>query len=271
MRIISAILVLVALSLTITLIAHAQSEAESDTDLAKETQNPLADLISIPFQNNIDFNVGPNDRTRYILNIQPVIPFKLAENWNLITRTILPVIYQPNVLSNSGGNTGLGDLNFTAWLSPRKAGRFLWGIGGTLVIPTATEDTTGTDKWSAGPSVVGVFMQGAWVVGGLVSNFWSFAGNSDRQDVNFLFSQLFVNYNLNNGWYLTSAPIITSDWNADNGNKWTLPVGGGGGKVFHVGKLPVNLNLHAYYNVEKPELTGADWQLRCQLQFLFPR
>ena len=115
MKILYAILVLVALSLTITQIVHAQSEEESDTDLAKETQNPLADLISIPLQNNIDFNVGPNDRTRYILNIQPVIPFKLSENWNLITRTILPVIYQPNVLSNSGGNTGLGDLNFTTW------------------------------------------------------------------------------------------------------------------------------------------------------------
>ncbi len=156
MRILSSILVLV-LCLTITQIGHAQSEEESDTDLAKETQNPLADLISVPFQNNIDFNVGPNDRTRYTLNIQPVIPFQLAENWNLITRTILPVIYQPNVLSNSGGNTGLGDLNFTAWLSPRKAGRFLWGVGGTLVMPTATEDTTGTDKWSAGHLWSGVY------------------------------------------------------------------------------------------------------------------
>jgi len=138
-------------------------------------------------------------------------------------------------------------------------------------MPTATEDTTGTDKWSAGPSVVAIIIQGPWVVGGLVSNFWSFAGNSDRQDVNFLFSQLFANYNLSQGWYLVSAPIITADWKADNGNKWTVPLGGGAGKVFRIGKLPINTSLQAYYNVEKPELTGADWQLRFQLQFLFPK
>ena len=262
--------IIIATLLVLSFIA-SNAFPQSDTDLAKQTQNPVADLISLPFQNNIDFNVGPNDRTRYTLNIQPVIPLHIAENWNLITRTILPVIYQPDVLSNSGGNTGLGDLNFTAWLSPRKAGKFIWGAGSTLVMPTATEDTTGTDKWSAGPSVVGVYMSGPWVLGGFVSNFWSFAGNSDRADVNFLFSQLFVNYNLNDGWYLISAPIITSNWEADSDDRWTLPVGGGGGKVFRIGKLPVNLNLHAYYNVEKPELTGADWQLRCQLQLLFPK
>jgi len=253
-----------------TFSTHSFSQ-ESETDLAKKTQNPLADLISLPFQSNFDFNVGPNDRTRYTLNIQPVIPFNLTENWNLITRTILPIIYQPDVLSNSGGDTGLGDLNFTAWFTPRKAGKFLWGLGGTLVIPTATEDTTGSDKWSAGPSVVLLLIQGPWVVGGLASNFWSFAGNSDRQDVNFFFSQLVINYNFSQGWYLTSAPIITADWKADNGNRWTLPLGGGAGKVFRLGKLPINTSIQAYYNVEKPELTGAQWQFRFQFQFLFPR
>ena len=263
--------IIIATLLVLSLITSNAFAQQSETDLAEQAQNPLADLISLPLQNNFDFNVGPNDRTRYTLNIQPVIPFHITDNLNLITRTILPVIYQPDVLSNSGGNTGLGDLNFTAWFSPRTAGKFIWGVGGTMVIPTATEDTTGSDKWSAGPSVVGVYMTGPWVMGGLVSNFWSFAGNSDRADVNFLFSQLFINYNFSQGWYLTSAPIITANWEADSGDKWTIPIGGGGGKVFRLGQLPINTSIQPYYNVEKPELNGADWQLRLQFQFLFPR
>jgi len=262
--------IIIATLLVLILIA-INAYPQSETDLAKQTQNPLSDLISIPFQSNFDFNVGPNDRTRYILNIQPVIPFKLTDKLNLITRTILPIIYQPDVLSNSGGNTGLGDLNFTAWFSPRTAGKFLWGVGGVMVIPTATEDTTGSDKWSAGPSVVGVYKTGPWVMGGLVSNFWSFAGNSDRADVNIFFSQLFVNYNLSQGWYLTTQPIITANWEADSGDKWTVPLGGGVGKVVRIGKLPINTSIQAYYNVEKPELNGADWQLRVVFQFLFPK
>lgn len=258
-------------ALLITLLLLVQSSyADEDEDLAKKTQNPVSDLISVPFQNNIDFNIGPNDRTRNILNIQPVVPINLTKNWNLITRTIAPVIYQPDITSNSGGEFGLGDINMTLFLSPSKPGKLIWGIGPIISLPTATDKTLGTDKWSAGPSVVVLTTPGDWVIGTLVNNLWSFAGDDDRADVNQFLLQYFINYNFDGGWYLTSAPINTANWEQDNDNRWTIPLGGGGGKVFRVGKQPLNFQTQAFYNVEHPD-TGAEWSLRLQLQFLFPK
>jgi len=205
-----------------------------------------------------------------VLNIQPVIPINLARNWNLITRTIAPVIYQPDVTSRSGGEFGLGDINLTLFLSPAKSGKLIWGIGPIVSLPTATDKTLGTDKWAAGPSVVLLTMPGPWVLGVLANNIWSFAGDNDRPDVNQLLLQYFINYNFEGGWYLTSAPINTANWEADNDNRWTIPIGGGGGKVFRVGKQPLNFQTQAFYNVEKPDL-GPEWSLRVQLQFLFPK
>jgi len=121
-------------------------------DLAKQSQNPVADLISLPLQNNINFNIGRHDRTQNIFNIQPVAPFNLTENWNLITRTIAPVIYQPDILEDSGGEFGLGDINTTWWLSPSKPGKLIWGVGPILSLPTATDEVLGTEKWAAGLS-----------------------------------------------------------------------------------------------------------------------
>lgn len=245
-------------------------QADEEEDLAKQTQNPVADLISVPFQNNTNFNLGPNNRTQNILNIQPVIPFNLTENWNLITRTIAPVIYQPDITSNSGGEFGLGDINLTLFLSPSKPRKLIWGLGPIISLPTATDKTLGTDKWAAGPSVVLLTMPGNWVLGFLANNIWSFAGNSNRKDVNQFLLQYFINYNFEGGWYLASAPINTANWKADDGNTWTIPIGGGGGKVFRLGKQPLNIQTQAFYNVEKPDF-GPEWSLRVQLQFLFPK
>ncbi len=227
-------------------------------------------MISIPFQNNFDFNIGPHDRTRNTLNIQPVIPFGISENWNIITRTIVPVLYQPDVASNSGGESGLGDINTTWFLSPSKPGKLIWGLGPILQFPTATDDTLGTGKWAAGPSIVVLTMPGNWVVGILGSNIWSYAGDSKRDDVNQLLLQWFVYYNLPNGWYLSSVPINTANWEADSGNRWTIPLGGGGGKVFKIGKQAINAKTEAYYNVEHPD-TGPEWQLRVEIKLLFPK
>lgn len=190
------------------------SVADEDEDLAKQTQNPVADLISVPFQNNIGFNLGPNDRTQNVLNIQPVIPFNLTKNWNLITRTIAPVIYQPDVTQNSGGDFGLGDINTTLFLSPSGPGKLTWGFGPIVSFPTATDKTLGTEKWSAGPSAVVVGLLGDWVLGILINNLWSFAGDDDRPDVNQMLIQYFINYNFEGGWYLASAPINTANWKA---------------------------------------------------------
>jgi len=256
-------------SLTILLIISSSGNAESNEELAKETQNPVADLISLPFQNNINTGIGPDDETQNILNIQPVWPITLNEDWNIITRTILPVISQPDILTNEGRVNGLGDTTFTAFLSPSDSGRLTWGAGPVFLLPTATDDTLGADKWGAGASVVVLTMPGKWVIGSLFSNVWS-VGGSGNQDINLFTWQYFINYNLANAWYLTSAPIMTANWEADSSNRWTIPVGGGIGKIVRLGKLPVNMQASAYKNIKSPEL-GADWQIRLQVQLLFPK
>jgi hypothetical protein len=240
----------------------------AEMDLAKKAQNPISNMISLPFQNNINTGIGPNDETQNILNIQPVLPFSLNDDWNLITRTILPVISQPDVLTGGNGRKdGLGDLNFTSFFSPADSGKVIWGVGPTFVLPTATDDALGADKWDAGASLVVLTMPGNWVVGSLFSQIWSFAGDGP-QDVSLFTWQYFVNYNLPNKWYLTSAPIVTANFEANSDNRWTVPLGGGVGKVFKIGDQPINAQLSAYKNVVAPDL-GADWQIRVQLQFLF--
>jgi hypothetical protein len=250
-------------------IAASPGYGQSDQELAKAAQNPLAAMISLPFQNNTNFGIGPDDDTQNILNIQPVWPVSVSKNWALITRTIIPVVSQPGLAPGESRTNGLGDTTFTGWLAPKSSGRWVWGVGGVAVLPTATDDALGNDKWALGPSVVVLTMPGKWVVGSLFSNVWSVAG-SGEQDVNLFTWQYFINYNIVNGWYLVSAPIITADWEADSGNKWTLPLGGGLGKIVRVGKQPVNTQVSAYYNVEKPEF-GPDWQLRVQVQLMFPK
>ncbi len=264
--------------------ASAQQAAASDADLAKQAQNPLASMISVPFQNNLNFNMGPHDRNQNVLNIQPVIPFGFGPV-NLITRTIVPVVYKPDLSAETGGTSGLGDTSSTFWLGPSAPATVTWGVGPVVYFPTATDEALGSGKWSAGPSVVALTMPGKWVVGILASNVWSFAGDDDTADVNSFLFQPIINYNLPNHWYLVSVSVITANWNAEDGNKWTVPVGGGFGKIFHIGSQAVNGQFQAFYNVKHPEfsieppvgglpieaVTDAVWTLRLQLQLLFPR
>jgi len=259
-----------SLIMTVLIVLFATySYADSSGDLAKAAQNPIANLISLPFQYNVNTGIGPEDETQSVLNIQPVWPVELNDKWNMITRTIAPVISQPDILTGEGRVNGLGDINFTAFFSPAMSGALTWGVGPALVFPTATDKVLGTDMWSAGASAVLLTMPGNWVIGSLFSNIWSVGGSGDN-DVNLFTWQYFINYNLPNGWYLTSAPIITANWEADSDNRWTVPFGGGVGKVFKIGNQPVNGSISAYNNVETPE-NGADWQFRFQLQFLFPK
>ncbi|MCZ6786599.1 MAG: neuromedin U, partial [Planctomycetota bacterium] len=226
---------------TSVLLAVADDEEKqpaSDDDLAKQTQNPLADLISVPLQNNFNFDFGPGNDTQWILNIQPIIPVSLNEKWSLITRTILPVINQPVAAPGLSSDFGLGDTVFTAWFSPKDAGSFIWGVGPVLLIPTSTSRTLGAGEWGAGLSVIGLSIDGPWVYGALVSNVWSFDGS-----VNTFTLQPFINYNFEAGWYLASGPLITANWEAASGQKWTVPIGIGVGKVVRIGKRPVNVAL----------------------------
>ena len=252
------------------MIKTPEGTAAAQEALAKAAQNPIANMISLPLQNRTLFGIGPDDDTQNILNIQPVVPFGLNDNWNVITRTIAPLIWKPDVVGDGGTTFGLGDINATMFFSPAKSSEFTWGVGPVFSFPTATDDVLGNDKWSAGLSGVALVLKGPWVVGGLISNLWSFAGDDDRADVNQFLFQYFINYNMADGWYLSSAPIITADWEADSGNQWTVPFGGGVGKIFKIGKQPLNAQVQAFYNVETPD-NGPDWSMRLQLQFLFPK
>lgn len=228
-------------------------------------------MISLPFQNNTNFNVGRFGNDQNILNIQPVIPFELNEDWNLITRSILPLVYQPALNEGDSSDFGIGDFNPSLFFATTLAPGVTFGFGPAFVLPTATDARLGSEKWSAGPTAVAVVTQGPWVYGALASNVWSFAGESDRADINQFLLQYFINYNIGEtGWYLVSAPIMTADWMRDDGDQWVLPIGGGVGRVFNVGAQPVNMSLQAYDNVITTE-GGADWQLRFQVQLLFPQ
>jgi hypothetical protein len=188
----------------------------------------------------------------------------------VINRLILPVKYQGEVVSGIGDQWGLGDLSYTAFFSPAAAGKVTWGIGPSFLFPTATDDRLGSGKWSAGLGAVILTTTNKWVIGALAQNVWSFAGDDQRSDVNFLLAQYFLNYNIENGLYLTSAPIITANWEAESGNQWTVPLGGGVGKLFRMGQMPVDAQVQAFYMIEKPD-GGADWSLRLQFKMLFPK
>jgi len=241
--------------------------AADQAALARAVQNPVADLVSLPFQNNTDFEYGPERDTQNVTNIQPVIPFKLGDEWNLITRTIIPVVSQPGFTPGQDRETGLGDTSLTAFLSPRQPGSLIWGAGPAVVLPTSTDDRLGADAWAAGPSLVLLTMPGHWVIGSLFSNVWDIDGDTA---INLFTWQYFINYNMAGGWYLTSSPINTANWEAASGEEWTVPVGGGVGRIFQIGQQPMNAQVQSFYNLESPEGVG-DWSLRLQLQFMFPR
>jgi len=244
-------------------ISKAQDAAE---DLSQQAANPLADLMSFPFQNNLNMNYGPYNRNVNVLNIQPVLPFAGGK---IITRSIFPIVRIPDFSSESGKlSSGLGDIVLTAFYVPES--KVMWGIGPVLELPTGGE-MRGSQKWSIGPSFVMLVQPGEWTFGALINNAWSFAGNSDRNDINHMLFNLFIVRQIGDGWYVNSAPIITADWTAEADQRWIVPLGLGGGKlVFLGGKLPVNLQSQIYYNVVRPDF-GPEWQWRFQLQILLPK
>ena len=257
---------------TACVLVHAPARAEmSAEELAKLAQNPVGNLISLPFQNNTNLNFGPEKGTQNVLNIQPVIPISVNEDWNIITRTILPVISMPSLGPGIDSTNGIGDTVFTAFLSPAKPGKWIWGAGPVVQIPTNSSQELGNKNWGLGPSFVVLHLDhgSPWVYGVLVNNIWSLTSDKRGGSYNNGLIQPFVNYNFKEGLYLTTSPIITVDWKAESSQRWTVPIGGGVGKIFHLGKLPVNTSLSAYYNVVRPD-DGANWQIRAQVQLMFP-
>ncbi len=260
---------LFALSAAIAAPARGELSAE---ELAKLAQNPVGNLISVPFQNNSNFNFGPQKGTQNVLIIQPVYPIHVNDDWIVFTRTIVPVISMPALSPTDSRTNGVGDVQFTAFLSPANPGQWIWGVGVVTQLPTHSNDELGNDNWGLGPSFVVLHLDKGdpWVYGVLVNNIWSVGTREGAPSYSNGLIQPFINYNLPDGAYLTSSPILTVDWKANSSNRWTVPLGGGVGKIFHFGRLPVNMQISAYYNVVTPD-NGANWQLRAQAQFMFPK
>lgn len=246
-------------------------KTQESPDIAKTAQNPIAHVISVPFENDFYPQTGPQKENEYVLEIKPVVPIPLSRNWNLITRTIIPVIHTPDLAPGIEGTSGLGDVQESLFFSPTKAGPggVIWGAGPVILAPTATETFYGTGKTNIGPTVVVLKSQGHWLYGALVQNVWSVAGPKNRPDVNQFLTQPFVNYNFPHKWYLVSSPVVTANWKLDNG-RWLVPVGGGVGKIVHFGKVPVNIYTQFFGNAEHPNGTSK-WSARFQMQFLFPK
>jgi len=243
--------------------AMAQEGGDA-TSLAKTAQNPIAAMISVPFQYNINMETGPLEKTQHILNIQPVYPIRMNAEWNVITRTIVPVISQPAFDASQDRTNGLGDIQFSAFLSPQApSGGWIWGAGMIVQLDTASDDRLGQGVWGLGPTAVALKSDGPWLYGALINNVWSVSEDAGRPGVNQMLLQPFINYNFPDhpGRYLSFSPIITADWKADNGQRWLVPLGLSIGQIVKPGGQPMNLQAGAYYNVERPDV-AAKWQIR---------
>ena len=272
--------VLSAVAIAFVTIFHvltAQAEGGGN-DLRAKAQNPVSSMYSLPLKLTADF--GAPSGSAYFFNVNPVIPVTVGD-WNLINRAIIPAIVSvdgfiegtpdvPQGQPSPDRESGLGDINYSMFFSPNKTKPFIWGVGPSITLPTASKDQLGAGKWSAGPTGVVLVQPGWGTYGVLVRQLWSFAGDDDRVSVNQMLIEPFVNYNLDKGWYLIADPIATVNWNARDSNKWTIPIGGGVGKLFTIGKLPINSRIEAYYNIEKPD-GGPDWQTVFTFQMLFPK
>ena len=249
--------------------AMAQTAPE---ELRKIARNPFADEIKLPFEEDFTFSQGPYDRSANSLAIQPVVPLSITGDWLLVTRVVATAIaYQPNSPAKSGGTTGLGDTTGSFFLTPAHTGKLIWGVGPAVLMPTATSNQLGAGKWGVGPTGA-VLVEPEWgSVGLLVQNIWSVAGDSSRSPVNQFQLEPMFSYNLPRGWYLTSNPTIVADWTQSMTERWLVPIGGGVGRSFNIGKQAVDSNLTLYWNAIRPaNQFSPKWQLNVEFTFLFP-
>jgi hypothetical protein len=242
--------------------------ADSDDELAKATLNPVAALISVPIQNNWDFGIGPANARRYTLNVQPVIPFTLSSELNLITRTIIPYIHAEATVMNGDDKSGLGDIVQSFFLSPKKpVGGWIVGAGPVFLYPSAGDDALGSKKWGAGPTAVLLKQDSGFTYGLLFNHLWSFAGDNERASVSATFLQPFFSYTTKSFTTFGLNTESTYDW---QNSQWTVPINLSVTQLLKIGGQPLTLQLGYRYYVEKPK-DGPDWGLRFAVTFLFPK
>jgi hypothetical protein len=248
-----------------TLVAVAQEES----DLARETENPLAKLITVPLQNNWDFGIGPSEAMKYTLKVQPIVPFPLGTNWYVLSRTILPITYAQASAPGDHDKSGLEDTSLSLFLSPKNFGPsgLYWGLGPAFQLPTATDDALGDGKWGAGPTLAVSKQHGGWTGYVLTRHSWSFAGDHQRQSVNETLIQPSISYTFENQFTLGLVSETTYDWQVE---QWKVPLNLTVSRLLKVGKVPLKLTMGGRIYVEGPE-GGPDWGLRFTMTFLFPK
>ena len=274
---------LLAASLWVCAPAHAQlTPADEDhqpvtdaskadeADIAKESQNPIGNLTIMPFVNDTNFGFGPNKGTQNILEFEPVVPFHISADWNIITRAVIPFVWNPSLYPAPSVPFAVASTDASAFFSPRNTpGGWTWGVGPVVQIPTETNTSVGSTVWGLGPTAVLVKTTGPIVAGVLINNIWSLGGADSGGSRRYatLLVEPFFNYNFHGGWFVSTAPIIT-DNEYGHGQTWTVPVGGVAGRVMKLGKLPIKWSVGGYYNAVTPQY-GARWTLQTNLAFIF--
>jgi putative flippase GtrA len=262
----------VAISLASINFVQAQKKEVTSADaqaIADKLSNPVSNLISVPFQSNVDYGIGPYHGSKYTLNFQPVIPIQLNKNLNLITRYIIPIVDQHDISKDGGNEFGLSDATITGFFAPAKAnGGLIWGLGPAFLVPIATNDFLGTKKWGVGPSALVLKQSTGLIFGFLVNQIWSFAGDKNRSDVNQMFLQPFFTHNWKSGAGIGINAEITANWQAHTTTAFINPIITG---VTKLGKQTVSLGVGPRIPVASPVENRADFGLRAVLTFVFPK
>ncbi len=264
----SASLLALLISAVVAVSAHAQqSPTPSLTaqQLALSVHNPFEDFVKVPIQSTTGFQLSRSHKVGDAWNIQPLLPFSLSADWDLMARPSLTVTYAPTPHEHSG----LEDLQTSFFLTPHQASRWIWGLGPIFQFPTASSSELGTGRWSAGPTAALLYSEGPWFNGILAYQLMSFAGNRDRGSVNFTYIEPEISYNFESGWYVQCDPSITYDWTAEATNAWTIPMGADIGKAFKMGSQDLSLQVGAYDLLKRPDV-APQWIARVSVTFLFP-
>jgi len=238
--------------------------------IAREAQNPISKLTKVGLESNLNFNVGLEEDVQYVGNLQANLPLVLDDDWNIINTFSLPLIHQPEIILGEDDDDGVGNLEYTAFIALDDEVSGMFGFGPVIIAPTNSGDQLGPDDFAAGLAFIMLRNPGNWVYGGQLRNVWNVPGSAD-DEIGEMQISLYVNYNLDDGWYWTSTPTYIANWEASSADRWTIPLGGGFGRVVEFGGQPVNFSLQTFWNVETPEPTGGDWAIVFDFELLYTK